>query len=75
MTLISRINEFAAAVRDKFNTIAPRLLPPGGTTGQVLTKATAADNDVTWQTPTSGGGGSAESLGLSIAMRNNIVPF
>jgi hypothetical protein len=30
-------------------------LPVGGTTGQVLTKASAADGDADWQTPTAGG--------------------
>ena len=30
-------------------------LPVGGTTGQVLTKASAADGDANWQTPGSGG--------------------
>lgn len=32
-------------------------LPTGGTTGQVLGKATATDFDVSWQTPAAGGGG------------------
>lgn len=49
----------------------PGGLPPAGTTGQVLTKASAADNDVAWQTPTAGGDG----LGLGIAMRNKIFHF
>lgn len=38
-------------------------LPVGGTTGQVLTKISATDGDANWQ---------SESLGLGIAMRNNI---
>lgn len=33
-------------------------LPPGGITGQVLTKASATDGDANWQTPALGGGGS-----------------
>lgn len=72
MALIDRINALAAAVRDKLNAMTPRLLPSGGGTGQVLTKISATDNDATWQTPASGGGGSTESLGLGIALRNNI---
>ena len=32
--------------------------PPGGTTGQALVKASAADNDVEWATVSNGGGGS-----------------
>lgn len=34
-----------------------RLLPAGGTSGQVLTKATGADYDTAWETPSGGGGG------------------
>ena len=34
-------------------------LPSGGTTGQVLAKASDANGDVTWQTVSGGGGGSA----------------
>lgn len=34
-------------------------VPTGGTTGQVLTKASAADFDTQWTTPSGGGGGSA----------------
>lgn len=33
-----------------------REVPPGGTTGQVLTKATGTDYDADWETPASGGG-------------------
>jgi hypothetical protein len=32
-------------------------LPVGGTTGQVLTKASVVDGDANWQTPSGGGGG------------------
>lgn len=32
-------------------------LPAGGTTGQVLTKASVLDGDANWQTPSGGGGG------------------
>lgn len=40
--------------------LAPELLPIGGTTGQVLTKASNADFDVDWETPTGGGGGGGQ---------------
>jgi hypothetical protein len=33
-------------------------VPAGGTTGQVLTKASGTDFDTDWETPTGGGGGS-----------------
>jgi hypothetical protein len=35
-------------VRAKFNAITPRLLPPGGSTGQSLRKASATDYDAAW---------------------------
>lgn len=41
-SLVSRIADLAAAVRDKFNAIAPRLVATGGTTGQVYTKTSGA---------------------------------
>ena len=63
MTLVSRIGELAAAVRDKLNTMTPRLMPAGGTTGQVLTKDTATDYDVSWQTPAAGGGSTSPLIG------------
>ncbi|MCI1142141.1 hypothetical protein MOP88_07275 [Sphingomonas sp. WKB10] len=53
-TLASRISDLAGAIRDKFNQIMPRLLPPGGNTGQVLSKASNADNSFQWSTVTSG---------------------
>ncbi len=33
-----------------------RSLPPGGTLNQVLAKVSGTDYDVSWQTPTGGGG-------------------
>lgn len=50
-TLTQRIADLAGAVRDKLNTMAPKLVPPGGTTGQVLTKTSAVSNAVSWQKP------------------------
>jgi hypothetical protein len=50
MTLASRITDVIAAVRDKLNTITPRLPPAGGTTGQVLSKTSATDYATQWST-------------------------
>lgn len=36
-------------------------IPPGGATGQILTKASGDDFDVVWSTPAGGGGGGAEA--------------
>jgi hypothetical protein len=55
MSLISRINDFAGAVRDKLNLMMPRLLPSGGTTGQVLAKNADEDHEVEWIDPPAGG--------------------
>ena len=35
--------------------VASEHVPPGGATGDVLTKATGADYDTAWQQPSSGG--------------------
>lgn len=48
MTLIARINDLAAGVRDKLNAMTPRLLPPGGTLGQALTKSSLDDYGARW---------------------------
>ena len=56
-TLVARINDLATVVRDKINLMVPRLIPSGGTTGQVLGKTSATDYAVSWQT-SSGGAGS-----------------
>lgn len=57
MSLVSEISDLAVAIRTKINSMVPRLIPAGGTTGQVLAKDTATDFDVSWQDPASGGGG------------------
>lgn len=62
MSLVSRVNDLAGTVRDKINTMMPRLLPSGGTTGQVLTKSSAADYAAGWSTPSGGGGGGAQQV-------------
>lgn len=48
MSLASRVSALAGAVRDKINTMMPRLLPPGGTAGQVLSKTNGNDFESGW---------------------------
>ncbi len=57
-TLAARVTALAAAVRDKLNTITPRLIPPGGAIGHVITKTGAGDYAAGWQAAAGGGGGS-----------------
>lgn len=52
MSLVAQITALAAAVRDKFNAVTPRLLPSGGSAGQVLTKSSATDFAANWTTQT-----------------------
>lgn len=67
MSLISRINDFAGAVRDKFNEIAPKTVPSGGTVDQVLTKTSSTNYATAWRDP-SGGSGSSVDEDFVIAM-------
>lgn len=60
-TLSSRITDLTAAVRDKINLMVPRLLPSGGTGGQVLAKNSATNYDTAWTT-LSGSGTPVSSL-------------
>lgn len=48
MSLSSRISDLVVAIREKLNTMTPRLLPQGGTSGQALVKASGVDFDVEW---------------------------
>lgn len=57
MTLASRMTDLAAAVRDKFNAIAPRLIPTGGADGQFLQKTGAGTYG--WADAGGGSGGTA----------------
>lgn len=58
-TLVDRIVLLTTAIQTKFNAVTPRLLPSGGTSGQVLTKSSATDYAAAWTTPAAGGGSSA----------------
>lgn len=50
-TLVERINNLSSYIANYIRDwVLPRLVPPGGATGQVLGKASAADNDLTWLT-------------------------
>lgn len=58
------------AIEEVANESAPSAsgMPVGGSTGQVLTKDSGADYDVSWQTP-SGGGGSVPSFQLPMIIK------
>ena len=47
-TLAERVSDLAGAIRDKLNSMTPRLLPAGGGTNQVLAKTGTADYAVGW---------------------------
>lgn len=66
MTLASQVTALAATIRNKINTMMPRLLPAGGSTGQVLSKTNATDYETQWITPAAGSG---------IASREVVVSF
>ena len=51
MSLVTRITDLVVAVREKINTMMPRLMPAGGTVGQVITKTGTADFTMSWGTP------------------------
>jgi hypothetical protein len=57
--LATRITELATSIRTKINAMMPRILPQGGTAGQVLAKVNAVDYNVGWVSPSGGGGGGA----------------
>ena len=56
MSLSQRVVDLSAGIRDYIKQkILPRLLPAGGSAGQVLAKSAGANYSVTWVTPTGGG--------------------
>lgn len=56
MSLAQRVTDLAGAIRDKLNLMTPRLLPAGGSTGQVLVKTSATNYATSWATASEGGG-------------------
>lgn len=56
--LVTRIKALGSAVATKLNTMTPRLLPAGGSAGQVLTKSSTQDYACAWSTPSTSGGSS-----------------
>lgn len=58
MSFASRTTALATRIGNYFrDSILPRLLPSGGTTGQVLAKTTGTNYVVGWVTPAAGSGG------------------
>lgn len=55
-TLAARITALAQAIGADIKAALRASPPPGGSTGQVLTKASAADYDTAWATPAGGSG-------------------
>lgn len=51
-----QIDSLIAKAAAKLNALAARVMPTGGTSGQVLAKNSNTDYDVHWITPASGGG-------------------
>lgn len=65
-TLVDRINLLATGIANYIrDSIKPRLMPTGGTSGQVLTKNSATNYDVGWITPSSSGTITSASASLS----------
>lgn len=57
MTLQQRIAALITSIGSDVKALFGRVLPPGGTAGQVLSKSSGSDYAVAWSTPASGGGG------------------
>lgn len=58
-TLAQRVADVVTSIGQDIKTLFTRAVPAGGATGQVLTKASAADHDMAWTTVSGGGGVSA----------------
>lgn len=50
-TFAARVIDLVVAIRTKINSMMPRLLPTGGSIGQVLFKSGSADGAAAWATP------------------------
>lgn len=69
MLLADRINALASAIGNHLrDAVTPRLIPPGGSTGQMLTKASSADSDVAWATPAAGGSQDLKPFAVAMAV-------
>jgi hypothetical protein len=66
MSFATNISSLATRIATEFNTIRSTIIgvPSGGSSGQVLTKTSATDHDLSWTTP-SGGGGSSAAIFMS----------
>ncbi|MXO72864.1 beta strand repeat-containing protein [Alteraurantiacibacter buctensis] len=63
---------YPVRVRLDATTIVMDGIPVGGTTGQVLAKASDADYDLEWVDQTGGGGGSGTVTSVSVATANGV---
>lgn len=76
MSLSSQVNSLATAIGNYFrDNVLPRLLPSGGSVGQVLTKTSGAAYAASWQ-DVSGGASSANTAsliasGAAVTLHNN----
>lgn len=70
-------------IRNQMTSLVKSSVPIGGTTGQVLTKASDASNDVGWVDPPTGGGGGDVDGAITVHntstsshadLRNSLVP-
>ena len=57
MPLAARLADLIVAVGADIKALFGRVMPAGGTTGQVLAKSSDTDYAVAWVTPAAGGGG------------------
>lgn len=73
MSIASRVSDLAAAIRDKINSMMPRLLPIGGSSGQVLVKSSATNFDVDWIDAPNGGQGWSPVLATGTGTSQDIV--
>lgn len=67
MSLVSQVSALATSVANYLrDSVLPRLVPAGGTSGQVLAKSSATDFAVSWQTLTGGSGGTTIYYSYSV---------
>lgn len=73
-TLKARIDALATRTGNYLrDSVLPRCLPPGGTTGQVLTKTSNVDYADAWATPAGGGADPWTRIGLATDFTNATV--